>query len=88
MPDIKELRRYARATPETTDEDLQLYMEAAQDWLENAGVERMSGSALYKLAVYMLATHWLDNRGVIAYDKTEHTPLSVMSIMHQLRSTP
>lgn len=88
MPNIEELRRYSRETPDTTDEELTMYMEAAQIWYENAGVARLAGNRLYDLAVYMLASHWLDNKGVIADAGTEHTPLGVFSIMHQLRSTP
>lgn len=89
MPDIKGLRVYSHATPETTDEELTLYLEAAKLWLLNAGVPNLTGNALYTLAVYMLATHWLDNKGVVAEaGNVEHTPLGVFSIMHQLRSTP
>lgn len=89
MPDIIGLRRYSRATPDMTDEDLTLFLEGAKIWLDNAGVPSMNGNALYTLAVYMLATHWIDNRGVIAEPgNVEHTPLGVFSIMHQLRATP
>lgn len=89
VPDIKGLRIYSHATPETTDEELTLYLEAAKIWLSNAGVPALTGNALYTLAAYMLATHWLDNKGVIAEaGNIEHTPLGVFSIMHQLRSTP
>lgn len=89
MLDVGGLRRYSHEPPETTDEDLALYLEAAQIWLDNAGVPRLTGNALYVLCVYMLATHWLDNKGVVAdTGSTDHTPLGVFSIMHQLRSTP
>lgn len=89
MPDVTGLRRYSHATPDTTDEDLTLYLEGAKIWLSNAGVPALDGNALYTLAVYMLATHWMDNKGVIAEaGNVEHTPLGVFSIMHQLRSTP
>lgn len=89
MPDVSGLRIYCHATPETTDEELTLYLEGAKAWLCNAGVPVLSGNALYTLAVYMLATHWMDNKGVVAEaGNVEHTPLGVFSIMHQLRSTP
>lgn len=72
-----------------TDEDLTLFLEGAKIWLDNAGVPYMEGNALYTLAVYMLATHWIDNRGVVAEPgNVDHTPLGVFSIMHQLRATP
>lgn len=89
MCNINGLRRYSRATPDMTDEDLTLFLEGAKIWLDNAGVPFMKDNALYTLAVYMLATHWIDNRGVVAEPgNVEHTPLGVFSIMHQLRATP
>lgn len=89
MPDIIGLRLYSHASPATNDEELTLYLEAAKTWLLNAGVPILDGNALYTLAVYMLATHWMDNKGVVAEsNNATHTPLGVLSIMHQLRSTP
>lgn len=88
-PDITGLRRYAHAIHET-DEELSLFLEAAKEWLSNADVpDYAAKGALYTLAVYMLATHWLDNRAVMAdAGSSAEVPLGVMSIMHQLRSTP
>ncbi|MBR4081351.1 MAG: phage gp6-like head-tail connector protein [Clostridia bacterium] len=88
MPDVNGLRRYSHEPSTTTDEELTLFLEAAQIWLENAGVPRLTGNALYTLCVYMLATHWLDNKGIVSdTGHTDHTPLSVFSIMHQLRTS-
>ena len=89
QPDVVGLRRYAHAAHET-DEELQIFLSAAEEWLANAGVAGHAKSgALYTLAVYMLATHWLDNRAVVAEaGSAAEVPLGVMSIMHQLRSTP
>lgn len=89
MPDIVGLRRYAHAVHET-DEELQLFLAAAEEWLANADVpDYAAHGPLYTLAVYMLATHWLDNRAVLAEaGSAAEVPLGVMSIMHQLRSTP
>ena len=88
-PDIVGLRHYAHAEHEP-DEVLQLFLAAAVEWLKNADVPDFAAKGpLYTLAVYMLATHWLDNRAVIAETGgAAEVPLGVMSIMHQLRSTP
>lgn len=89
MPDLEELCRYAGATLDTDRWLLNTCMEAAQLWYENAGVSRREANALYDLGVYQLATHYYDNRGVIAdVGNIEHVPLGVFSIMHQLRSAP
>lgn len=88
-PDIVGLRCYAHAEHEP-DAVLQLFLSAAVEWYRNADVpEYAEEGALYTLAVYMLATHWLDNRAVLAEaGSAAEVPLGVMSIMHQLRSTP
>lgn len=88
MPNLQHLMRYANVTQDTDTGLLGDCMEAAQVWLENAGVARMTDNRLYDMAVYMLATHYYDNRGVVAENGTDHVPLGVFSIMHQLRSTP
>lgn len=88
MPKIDTLRRYVAATPDTDDELLADCMEAAQVWLENAGVARMEDNRLYDMAVYQLATHFFDNRGVVAEGGVNEVPLGVFSIMHQLRNAP
>ena len=85
MPDINTLARYAAANSSTDTELLSRCMEAAQTWLQNAGVARRTDDQLYDLAVYMLATHYFDNRGVAAEGSTAEIPMGVMSIMHQLR---
>lgn len=88
MPDVAGLRAYSHAHNET-DDVLYLFLTAAMEWLSNAGVPHGMNSPLYTLAVYMLATHWMDNRGVVSDTPgTAEVPLGVMSIMHQLRNTP
>lgn len=85
MPDVTMLARYAAANVSTDSELLELCMKSAQEWLANAGVPRRQDDQLYDLAVYMLATHYFDNRGVIADGNTTEIPMGVMSIVHQLR---
>lgn len=85
MPSIMTLASYAAANVDTDQELLGLCMESAQRWLENAGVARREDDALYDWAVYMLATHYYDNRGVVLEGGTVEIPMGVTSIMHQLR---
>ena len=85
MPNLETLAAFAAANLDTNRALLSLHMEAAQLWLENAGVARRENNALYDQAVYMLATHYLDNKGVVAETGTAEIPMGVTSIMHQLR---
>lgn len=85
MPNIQTLARVAAANADTDGAVLALCMEAAQRWLENAGAARRTDDELYDWAVYMLATHYYDNRGVMADGSAAEIPMGVMTIMHQLR---
>lgn len=93
MPEIAELRRYAAIDPDDDAELLLICMDAAVDWLRNAGVPPpLVRNRLYDMAVYMLATHYHDRRGVVYEDSrgsvsksSEQVPFGVFSIMHQLR---
>ena len=85
MPNLETLASFAAANLDTDRQLLALHMEAAQLYLENAGVARRENNALYDQAVYMLATHYLDNKGVVAENGTAEIPMGVTSIMHQLR---
>lgn len=88
MPEIRTLMRYAAANPDTDRGLMEVCMEAAMQWLENAGVTRREDNALYDMGVYMLATHYFDNRGVVSENSNQQIPLGVFSIMHQLRNEP
>ena len=85
MPDLATLARFAAANMDTDSTMLTLCMESAQRWFENAGVTRRTNDALYDFGVYQLATHYLDNHGVVAENGNAEIPMGVMSIMHQLR---
>lgn len=86
MPDLNGLKRYAVASTDTDEVTLQLCMDAAVKWFENAGVPHLPDNPLYDLGVYQLATHYFDNRGVIAEGSAAQLPLGIFAIMHQLRS--
>ena len=88
MPNIETLARWAAANMDTDQEMLELCMEAAQNYLENEGVPRLADDKLYDLAVYQLAVHFFDNKGVIAEGGTAEIPMGPNAIMHQLRLQP
>lgn len=62
----------------------QLCLDAAISWFRHAGVAPPPRQPqLYELGVCMLASHYYDNRGVLA-DREAEMPYGVMSIRNQL----
>lgn len=85
MLNINDLKRYAVVDPSDDDHELETCMAAAIRYFENAGVpEPYQEDPLYDLGIYMLSTHYYDNRGVLG-DKTDELPFGVGSIILQLR---
>ena len=63
----------------------QMCLDAAKEYLANAGVKERLQSPLYDLAVYMLTMHWYDNRGVQVIGQVRgEIQMGVRSIIHQL----
>ena len=85
MAAIDGLKRYAAANDEVDEAVLSQCMEAAMQSLEAAGVRQREQSSLYDLAVYMLAVHYFDNRGVIQENGGGELPFGLQGIVHQLR---
>ena len=69
------------------DATVSLYLEAAQQYMKNAGVpEPKPGDVLYDLAVYQLATYYYDNRGPAPVGPMRQVPVQgLQGIIHQLR---
>lgn len=89
-PNINDLKRYAGLSPDDDPLILELCMRSAEEWFANAGVKEAARcGSLYCIGVYMLATHYYDQRGVLdvssAAKGSAELPFGVMSIMHQLR---
>lgn len=63
-------------------------LNAAKEYLSNAGVKERPNSALYDLCVYMLTMHWYENRGVMLVGQVRGEILNgVNAIIHQLANT-
>lgn len=64
MVSLNGLKKYAVSFGETSDDELQLCLDAAAAWCENAGVSAPeTENRLYELLVYRLATFYHDHRG-------------------------
>ena len=63
-------------------------LDAAKEYLANAGVKERKSSTLYDLAVYMLTMHWYENRGVMIVGQVRGEILNgINAIIHQLANT-
>lgn len=86
-------KAWAVVAGDAEDQSLELSLQAAKGWFANAGVPELpeddQNSYLYVLGVYMLATHYYDNRGVLADAKSSGAevalPFGVNAIRLQLQ---
>lgn len=84
MPSIDVLRRYAVVDPSDDSGVIDLCMAAAEVYIQGAaGSACDTGSPLYDLAVYDLATYYYDHRGDGSMADVEAPP-SVRSIIRHL----
>ncbi len=93
MPDIEGFRAHAVLDGDITDTELQGYLDAAMGYLAASEVIAPSTteaaqkpllSKLYDLAVYQLATHYKERRGMVGDDPAQDA-FGVQGIIHQLK---
>lgn len=87
MLTLEAAKRFASLDPDSDDTVIQLCMDAAIKWFEDAGVPRGTNAKTYELGVYRLASHYYDNRGTTD-QAADLVPPTVFSVMHQLRNDP
>jgi len=87
MVNMSAFRGYGAFNAEETDAELQLYLDAAKETLDRAGVTERKSSTLYDMTVYRMALDMHDNRGV-GGDPVQAYPIGVQSAVHQLRNAP
>lgn len=85
--DLRGFQAYGHINPGAEDDVCQLCLGAAEENLAGQGVQPAPESYLYILAVYMLALHYFDNRGMLA-DKTAELPMGVMALVNQMHYKP
>lgn len=61
---IQEIKDYLRVDGDTENNLIQGLQLAAEQYLNNTGVNKDYTNELYKLAVMLLVSHWYENRDV------------------------
>lgn len=64
MVTVENLRVYLNCSPETTDSQLAMWLDAAKSEARTAGVPDFQHNAHYDLFIYSLASWYYDNRGM------------------------
>lgn len=64
MVTIADFREYLNPTPETTDKQLEMWINAAKSEARTAGVPEYKNNAQYDLFIYALGAWYYDNRGM------------------------
>lgn len=87
MVNTEAFRQHAVIDGDASEAQLTLYLEAAQQYMKNAGVAKPTvDDALYELAVYQLATYYYDNRGPAPVGVVNQVPVQgLQGIIHQLK---
>lgn len=82
---VDSVKNYLRIDGAEDDSLLDLLIEAAKEYLANAGVVE-SEQKLYTIAVMLLVSHWYENRGAVLVGTISKTmELSLISIILQLK---
>lgn len=86
MANLQGLKLHAVVDGDLDDEVLQLCLDAAIEYLTGAGaVEPDSGSALFDMAAYRLATCYYEHRAPDGSVDTSYVPPGINGMILQLR---
>ncbi len=85
---IEQVKEYLRIDGSRDNKMLQLLIDSAKEYLDNAGVKEKQHveSDQYKLAVIMLVTHWYENREQVTGSVPSAITLGLQSIILQLKA--
>ncbi len=85
---MEQVKEYLRIDGSRDDEMLQLLINSAKEYLDNAGVKEIQHKASdqYKLAIIMLVTHWYENREQVVGSVSNAISLGLQSIILQLKA--
>lgn len=82
---LNEVKQYLRIELDWTEEDnlLSSFINAAKSYVKNATGKTVDATKeIHKLAIYLLVTHWYENREVVG--KADKLAFSLDSILMQI----
>ena len=81
MVTVANFREYLNPAPDTTDAQLELWLNAAKSSAQAAGIPEYQDNAQYDLFIYALGTWYYDNRGMQVSGTYQATALETMQKM-------
>lgn len=85
---LEAVKAYARIDNEDEDTLVSSLIDAAEIYLENAGVSvSLAPAALYQLAVCGIVLHWYDNRAAVDGSSPPDFEPGVRKVINQLKFT-
>ncbi len=86
MADLKGFKEFAVTTGAETDAQLRFFLDAAESFMQRAGVPSDTDDPLYDLCAYQLATYFCDNRNPATEVRISSLPMNVQGLLLQLRT--
>ena len=83
--ELEEIKQFLKVEGEEEDDIIQGLQLAAEEYLENAGIQKNYRKKLYKLAIGMLITHWYENRCIEVSARANKICYGIDTIIMQLR---
>lgn len=80
---LRACKSYMRVDGDDDDETIGALMDAAAEYLENAGIPAESTSPLYNLALYSLTLHYYDHRDAVGTEAP--LPTGLRPVINQLK---
>lgn len=80
---LEAAKRYMRVDGTDDDETVSVLCEAAETYLNNAGITPKPENALYNMAVYSLALYYFDHRDAVSGEAS--FPAGLRPVVNQLK---
>lgn len=86
--DLDDLKMYLRVDIDDMDSEIEIMQKAAEQYLDNAGVDVDSDNDLVNICVQILVMHWFENRGnTVVGETTSKLDYTLDNIITQLKYT-
>ena len=85
MADLNGFKAHLVVTDAESDAQLRLYLDAAESFMERAGVPE-TDDPLYDLCAYQIGAYFCDSRNPATEVKENNLPMGVQGLLLQLRT--